>query len=254
MCDDPVTLQKGKKPQAGPGSYDIPTFPDVSPVVPCSASFSMSSSGRSDKGSRTYRAGPGAYYPKVSVTEPRQRCYGFGRARRILSEISAQQTSAGYTPAPQLGHTDSAKFTKAPVYGFGTQEKFFPHGGRSARGQKIPGPGEHNPSDHFTSKASPTPKWGTPRRDDTTPRKSRDVGGPGPGMYKAEESFCSISQQNAPRYGFGTTARPSASETKSKAPGPGSYSTCNTTRTGHSSVGDGAPRWTISGRTNAVDS
>lgn len=248
---------KVKPPRPGPGSHDITQFPDVSPVVPSAAAFSIASGREEGRAAIKARAGPGSYYPRLDLTRPKECCYGFGRSRRLLS--NAAREGQYDTPAPQLAQGDNSNlgsarhFTRAPGYGFGSEGKFSTVVGdacnTAGRGTKMPGPGEHNPSDHFSSKAGMGPSFSvtSSRRDSGPSKRDPRADGPGPGEYKVTDKE-SQRYKAAPRFGFGSTARPMGCHAKSKLPGPGSYSTMNTTRTGHSSVGGSAPKWSMGGR------
>jgi len=237
---------KVKLPAPGPGSHDVPLFPDASPIVPAAAAFSMASGREGGRTVRKARAGPGSYYPRLDLTRTTECCYGFGRSKRVLSEVGKSEVPGHGTPAANLAQGDSGKFDRAPGYGFGSEDKFKTPGvsadGCAGRHSKKPGPGEHNPSDHMSSKAWHGPSYSaTPRRDDNTPRRAK-ADGPGPGEYRC--GFLAA-EKASPRYGFGTTARPMGCQLKSRSPGPGSYSTSTTTRTGHTTVGGSAPRWSM---------
>jgi len=243
-----------KPPRPGPGSHDITQFPDVSPVVPSAAAFSIGS-GREDRAPRKARAGPGSYYPKLDLTTPKQSCYGFGRSRRLLGR--AAREGLHDTPAPRLVQGDTndlgsgRHFTKAPSFGFGSENRFSTVIGdacnTAGRGTKMPGPGEHNPDDHFSSKAGLGPSFSVTlsRRDNAVKKQHFRADGPGPGEYKVADRG-SQKYKTAPSFGFGTTARPMGCHAKSKLPGPGTYSTLNATRTGHNCVG--GPKWSMRGR------
>jgi len=253
MGEGPVNIKQGgtvkKKPnRPGPGSHDIPMFPENSPIVPSAAAFTMAS-GREEKGGKKTRAGPGAYYPRLQLSRPTERCYGFSRTRRFGEEPAVKVDG----PAPKLEQGDNAKFNRAPGHGFGTEEKFFKTPGASSdyvpRGMKMPGPGEHNPDDHATSNAHVTNavKWAKPPPlDQKNVIKMSNV--PGPGEHKAQQSYDTVCEKTTPKFGFGTTARLMGAHRKSYSPGPGAYSTMNTTRTGHSCVGGSAPRWSMASR------
>jgi len=246
---------KAKVAKPGPGSHDIPVFPDASPVVPSSSSFTMAV-GRNERTPRKTRAGPGAYYPKLDLTREKERCYGFGKSPRLLSEVSSERKGGGTgTPAPHLAHVDNHNFKKSAGFGFGTEEKFFRSFATSdhvGRGTKQPGPGEHSPLDHITSKVPPGPSYSMSSGRQKAREKDKQeaiAAGPGPGEYKPDDALKLSSREKAsPRFGFGTTARLMGCQYKSRTPGPGSYSTSNTTRTGHSSVGGSAPKWSMAGR------
>lgn len=246
------TFPQHRANRPGPGSHTIPTFPDASPVLPCGAAFTMAA-GRDIKAARKARTGPGSYHPRLSLTGPIQPCYGFGRAKRLLNDDgtgAGSERKADSKAEPRLAQGDNHIFNKAPGWGFGTEEKFFGAPHSDSRSSRMPGPGEHNPSDHMTSTASAAPSWRMskpPRHSSETPRRA-SADAPGPGNYRPEESFKAISKEKAaPRFGFGTTARMKYEHHKVKMPGPGAYSTSNKTRTGHATTGS-SPKWSMSGR------
>lgn len=244
----------------GPGSHDLPAFPEPSPAstVASPAAYSMPSSRRDQQQpEKPSRLGPGAYHPKAELVRTCEPRASFGRAPRLMSEPPRSLASA--TPGPQLPQGDSARFKASPRYGFGTTVKNFgaPRtiwDAGPGRGTKSPGPGEHCPDDRGTSQyagvAGPAYSMAAPRREpEPAPRKKP---APGPGSYASEECEAhSSTRPAAPRAKFGTAARAPAwpaNGGRRELPGPGRYGH-GATRTGHAGFGDSTPRWTMpSGR------
>eukprot|EP00929_Paragymnodinium_shiwhaense_P113125 TRINITY_DN8138_c0_g1_i2.p2 TRINITY_DN8138_c0_g1~~TRINITY_DN8138_c0_g1_i2.p2 ORF type:complete len:191 (-),score=28.33 TRINITY_DN8138_c0_g1_i2:359-931(-) len=174
-----------RQPSPGPGSHDIPVFPEKSPssLLGASAAFSMGSGARSCQVvPRRTGLGPGAHHAKFSVTERRHGGYGFGRQRRFGRPCTEK------TPAADLTQTDNANFKRSPCFGFGTQEigVSLDEKGKPGRGVRMPAPGDHNPDDRCSSQVKSGPAYSaTPRRGFDEP--VRKVKGPGPGSYDAED-------------------------------------------------------------------
>mmetsp|Transcript_50035 Transcript_50035/g.88179 ORF Transcript_50035/g.88179 Transcript_50035/m.88179 type:complete len:274 (-) Transcript_50035:81-902(-) len=251
---------KAKARRPGPGSHDIPAFPEKVPTstMPTAPGYSIAQgAGLEEPVKKRDKVGPGAYHPRRTVTEKAAPGYGFGRARRVLSETrSERHRNDPGTPAPQMEQKDNQNYVHAPKYSFGSEEKFFRCPGiwsdLPGRGSKMPGPGEHNPDDRITSRPDMKingPSWSaTPRRGGVETKLSSRSFTPGPGAYRPEDAAPTSEVKVTPRYKFGTAARLAGVEVDKKAPGPGQYSTTNTTRTGHSSVGGSAPKWSMPGR------
>merc|ERR1712137_986961 len=231
---------KTKLETPGPGAHDLPTFPAKHPTsnVVGPAVFTMAQ-GRQEPTARNDRVGPGQYHPKHEGVERRPPGWGFGCQKRVLSEPSNHL----YTPAAQLGQVDNENYKRAPRYGFGSSERVFEIPGmvseRRDQKFKTPGPGQHNPNDTITTKMPSIPSFSVvPRRP---PKSGRS--GPGPGSYEQTHT----TRRSTPNCKFSAAGR--MLDSKKKTPGPGQYTTSNATRTGHSSIGDSAPRWSMPGRT-----
>jgi len=200
--------------------------------------------GRQEATPRKDRVGPGQYHPRHEGVERRTPGWGFSSQKRVLSEPPKHQ----YTPAAQLAQVDNDNYKRAPQYGFGSSERVFEIPGmvseRRDQEFKTPGPGQHNPNDSKTTKMQSIPAFSVvPRRQVNFNRP-----GPGPGSYEPTPNI----QRSTPNCKFGVAGRMLVSNPKSsrKTPGPGQYTTSNATRTGHSSIGDSAPRWSMPGRSD----
>lgn len=254
----------GREP--GPGSFDIPSFPEPLPTSTMDHQVSYSiGSGRKDSTREHYvsRVGPGSYHPRVSClknnptfrqTDPGTSGYGFGRSARVLSEpLSARQRARD--PGPAMEQADNRKYKHAPQYSFGGEEKFFRSPGiwddLPGRGQRLPGPGEHCPDDRSTSKYAET---SGPSYSIAPPPPEKLSGppihAPGPGAYVLKDGDGHTSKAAAPpQWTFGTSPRKNAAHPSDKRTlvGPGRYTSVGVTRTGHSTLGSSGG-WTMSGR------
>lgn len=240
MSDADTGKSKSKVAPPGPGKYDLPCFPNDIPSshVGNAAKFSMGK-GRTQPPRRSDAADPGKYHPNTAATTARSASWGFGSAPRTFNLGS--QTKSQRTPGASLGQIDNPNFSRSPRYGFGSGERsqFTPRGAKS-----TPGPGQHNPDSSKTSQMRAEPSFSAaPRREETVNKKL-----PGPGSYTVMESQAQT-WKGSPRYKFGTSVRTSAQDNKKAGtPGPGQYAVANMTRTGHNSVGDSAPKWSMPGR------
>lgn len=235
MAEEPKS--KCKVPPPGPGMYDLPSFPNDHPAshVGTSSKFSMGKS-RPEPSVRRDAADPGKYHPNSLAIQKRSSAWGMGTAKRMLSEPSKSQQ----TPGPSLSQIDNPQYFRSPCYGFGSQERMEK---AAVRGQVRPGPGQHNPEINATSKMRSVPSYSAaPRREATVNQKL-----PGPGSYSATDATVQT-WKASPRYKFGSAARTVIE--KPSAPGPGQYSVVNLTKTGHSSMGDSAPKWSMTSRPN----
>lgn len=199
--------------------------------------------GRKEPAARRDAADPGKYHPNVSVVQPRAASWGFGSSRRMLSEPSKLQRSI---PGVCVGQTDNPNYFRSPRYGFGSTERDQnPVEGSWVNPEDMkfrrPGPGQHNPKSDYTSAmdASPSVTMG-PRRELAVNMKL-----PGPGSYTIDDGKAQT-WKSSPRFKFGSSQR-GVSE-KQGPPGPGQYKVANMTKTGHSSMGDSAPKWSMTGR------
>eukprot|EP00746_Dinoflagellata_sp_MGD_P006350 gnl/MRDRNA2_/MRDRNA2_112377_c0_seq1.p1 gnl/MRDRNA2_/MRDRNA2_112377_c0~~gnl/MRDRNA2_/MRDRNA2_112377_c0_seq1.p1 ORF type:complete len:275 (+),score=47.17 gnl/MRDRNA2_/MRDRNA2_112377_c0_seq1:75-827(+) len=236
------TKSKSKVPPPGPGNYELPSFPNDHPAshVSVSSKFSMGK-GRPEPSARKDAADPGKYHPNVQAVQPRSAAWGFGSAKRMLSEPSKSQA----TPGANLGQIDNPMYFRSPRYGFGSTERMGnPIPGTNAtedKKNKRPGPGAHNPDINVTSKMRSVPSYtAAPRRENTVNLKL-----PGPGSYTATDAS-NQTWKASPRYKFGSAARQIVE--KASTPGPGQYTVANLTKTGHNSVGDSAPKWSMTAR------
>lgn len=221
----------------GPGNYELPSFPNDHPAshVCSAAKFSMGR-GRNEPAKRTDAADPGKYHPNVAATMGRSAAWGFGSAKRMLSEPSKHKT-----PGPTIGQIDNPNYFRSPRYGFGTTERQFGATDKDSKDAKRPGPGQHNPNIDATSKMNSVPSYtAAPRRELTMNSKL-----PGPGSYSVMSSTTQT-WSSSPRFKFGTATR--TTKERRGPPGPGQYSVVNMTKTGHASVGDSAPKWSMTGR------
>jgi len=235
------TKSKSKVPVPGAGTYDLPSFPNDHPCshVGTSSKYSMGK-GRPEPAHRKDAADPGKYHPNVTACQPRSSAWGFGGAKRMLSETSKAHT----TPGPNLAQIDNPLYFKSPRYGFGSTERSMNMNGndeKSEKRNKKPGPGAHNPDINCTSKMRSVPSYSA------APRREVKVGAklPGPGTYTATEAS-NQTWRASPRYKFGSAARTVIE--KASTPGPGQYSVAGLTKTGHACVGDGAPKWSMTAR------
>jgi hypothetical protein len=235
------TKSKSKVPPPGPGNYELPSFPNDHPAshVATSSKFSMGK-GRPEPSSRKDAADPGKYHPNTVAVQPRTAAWGFGTAKRVLSEPTRSQA----TPGASLGQIDNPQYFRSPRYGFGSTERNNTIPGTSATEEKKckrPGPGAHNPDINVTSKMRSVPSYtAAPRREVTVNLKL-----PGPGSYTASDAQ-SQTWKASPRYKFGSAARQCLE--KKSTPGPGQYTVAGLTKTGHSSVGGSAPQWSMTSR------
>lgn len=242
----------------GPGSHDLPSFPDTAPLsnVLKAAAFTMGAAHRVTRAegrANKQRGGPGAQNPRYNVVEKKHCGHGFGRSRRVLSEVPGRNRHC--TPAPQAEQIDSSSYRNAPQFSFGSAAKDDPSGftavRRNPRGCKAPGPGEHNPDDTWTSKSVSAPMCSaTPRREvlevslhSQSRARSLSARMPGPGSYGSGRLGGELSETSPPCYGFGTTARLPSSFKERRHPGPGQYDVSGSTRTGHAT--DHAPKWSM---------
>jgi len=240
---------------AGPGSHDIPLFPDKSPSsrLASSGAFSFGSGQRdSSLAMRRRGLGPGGHHPKFNLTERRHSGHGFGKQRRFSATGPCK---ARDTPAPALEQGDNQNFKRPPRYSFGTTEigLNLDERGKPPRGVREPGPGDHNPDDRCSSMVKSTPAYSaTPRRGAEEPVKKDK--GPGPGSYDFEA--VEKTKQAAPSMVFGSSARNAAASDAERRgnvkPGPGHYGVTNKTRTGHNSLGMGgsSPGFSMGRRIN----
>jgi hypothetical protein len=222
----------------GPGNYELPSFPNDHPAshVQSAAKFSMGR-GRAEPAKRSDVADPGKYHPKLEATMSRSAAWGFGSAKRMMSEPSKHKT-----PGPSIGQIDNPNYFKSPRYGFGTSERSALSRAGESEKSKRPGPGQHNPNIDVTSKMNSVPCYtASPRREVSMTSKA-----PGPGSYSISDS-ANLTWGSIPRVKFGTATR-SHKERTGRAPGPGQYSVMNMTKTGHASMGDSAPKWSMTGR------
>lgn len=233
---------KSKVPPPGPGNYDVPSFPCDHPAshVATSSKFSMGK-GRPEPSARKDFADPGKYHPNTTAVQPRPSAWGFGSAKRMLSEPSKSQQ----TPGATLGQIDNPQYFRSPRYGFGsTERQAFPIPGTNCteeKKSKRPGPGAHNPDINVTSKMKSVPSYtAAPRRELSVNQKL-----PGPGSYTATDGQTQT-WKSSPRYKFGSAARSVLDRTTT--PGPGQYSVAGITKTGHISVGESAPKWSMTSR------
>lgn len=225
----------------GPGNYELPSFPNDHPSshVPIASKFSMGK-GRPEPAQRKDGADPGKYHPQMSPVMQRSAAWGFGTAKRMMSNTNNKNK----TPGPAIGQIDNPNYFKSPRYGFGSTERnaLKGLGIMDSDKHKRPGPGQHNPNIDATSKMNAVPSY------TAAPRRDLSPGGPklpGPGSYSVGDSS-NQTWASSPRFKFGTATR--AHKERRGAPGPGQYSVVNMTKTGHASVGDSAPKWSMTGR------
>lgn len=245
-------IWRNRRPE--PGSYDIPVFPGAHPssLVTKAAAYSVGVDRQPVERLLAARLGPGSYHPKPQVLEKNEVGGSFERQSREGGCPRPEKT-----PAPSLVHRDNPKFRTAPNFSFATadQQGLWEQQTHHGRGARMPGPGEHCPYDGETSgyakmagpaySIAPVPKVVKPRQ----PPKPV----PGPGAYNREDRDRSSSlNPAAPRTKIGTAQRvlhghPMGPSHRNSLVGPGRYDG-GSTRTGHSSFGGSAPRWTMRGR------
>jgi len=156
------------KVSPGPGSHDLPIFPDPHPssTIASSGGFSMASDGGRMARKKKTRMGPGSHHPKYEVVESCHHGHVFSGQKRFERVVGCADT-----PGPTLLHGDHPRFKRPPTFGFGNTEKFFMCPGlwgkaQLGRGLKMPAPGEHNPDDSASSRRPTGPAYSaTPRRN-----------------------------------------------------------------------------------------
>lgn len=237
MGDEETSKSKSKVAPPGPGKYDLPSFPTDQPIshVANSAKFSMGK-GRPEPLKRSDNADPGKYHPNLATVTARPAAWGFGSSQRAMSGPSKSQQ----TPGPALGQIDNPLFYKSPRYGFGSAARTH-EVDRQEKKSKKPGPGQHNPDITMTSKCKSTPSYSAASRRESLVNSKL----PGPGTYTVTDSGTQT-WKSSPRYKFGTAGR--GVMDKKGPPGPGQYTVAGLTNTGHGTMGDAAPKWSMTGR------
>lgn len=267
-----ATEKVQSKLHPGPGSHDLPSFPDQHPSLLSSCSYSMG--GTCATNSKADRLGPGSHHPKwcKSSTYKRSPGYGFGKERRPFIEQSPRRPAT--TPHAQLEQGDHSTFKGTPKFSFGSTERVPPyqtcvgmtlkdkfveratthsHGtGEKQRGARRPDPGTYDVDDLATSRMSSSPAYSVSSRRDSGEGPLKNSADPGPGSYASEECGKSI-YKAAPRAKFSTAPRgvserlPSTARTSRSVPGPGQYLTQNCTRTGDI-ANKSSPAWPMPSR------
>jgi hypothetical protein len=250
-----TTEKSRSKMYPGPGSHDLPLFPDTNPSLNASCQYSMGSLAHeaTTTSIKKERLGPGAHHPKWFETSTYKRSpgYGFGRQRRPMdTQAQSPRKVFDVTPHSKLPLDDHSCFKKSPQFSFGSKDRFSfgSMAQRCERGTRLPDPGSYNLNDLVTSRMNSPPAYSvSPRREECGApiKKSKE---PGPGSYPSEECHKSI-YKAAPRAKFSTAPRgvaedPGSARLSRSVPGPGQYSS-NCTRT---SANRCSPAWSMPGR------
>lgn len=245
----------------GPGSHNVPSHWNGelrSSRVATSTAFSMTK----DEDKRTQRgdkAAPGHYEPNHDAYLKSTVKYAFSGEKRHLTEKS----KASATPGPANEPGDNQNFHRPPQFSFGNTARVlqipgglasYSNAQKTNQKQPFPGPGQHDAKHEASSKVVCGPSFSTPAKRD--PFANSKTHNPGPGAY---EKVPEGKELNTPRYGFGTAARMllptspaekaggGAATAKKAPPGPGEYAV-EKTHKGAIPVGEGAPKWSMTGR------
>jgi hypothetical protein len=133
--------------------------------------------------------------------------WGFGTEKRR----SLEARDAAKTPSPNQ-YKIPQRITEGPKFGMGIKLKPI-----DSSNSKI-GPGQYDTMniDNIRMKGKIGFSLGKSKRSET----ALSLKVPGPGQYDTSM----VDKRSDPRYGFGSSKRPSPAPTKSASPGPGNYS------------------------------
>jgi len=139
---------------------------------------------------------------------------------------------------------DNQNYNRAPCASFGSSERKL---NQAQNRTKVPGPGQHNPDNGISSKYSSPPAFTVLQRREPGEAPNSKTN-PGPGEYSIDASKTQT-RKSAPSCRLGTAARFVMDGSKKGVnAAPGQYNVVNMSRTGHASVADSAPKWSMTGR------
>ncbi|CAI2366941.1 unnamed protein product [Moneuplotes crassus] len=210
-------VKRVKNVLPGPGSYTIP-----GEIGRESPKFSLSPKRKEIDRSTKLRDSPGPsdYHPEYSFTKKDSPKNGFGSQKRFvpspkkrknLSKIILRNINNKLSESID---PDKASKKKSPSFSFGTSNR------SSIVKRMHPGPGDYA----IPSQIASGKRFSMGGR---TKLNSTLFETPGPGQYNPSDR---ITIRNDPKFGIGSSQRPSASTTKN-LPGPGAYNTESNGRT-----------------------
>lgn len=204
----------------GPGSHEIPSFPEAWPTstTSCSASFTVGTRLDLDKTDlHQDRRGPGVYSPKKEFTEEAGPAHSFPGSPRLVDCATATSrrhgTFTGRGPGFDLAQQDNHMYPVAPSHGVSKEQRFFRAPGGlwedlPGRGCVMPGPGSHWPDDSRLSTNKQVTTYSmAKKRAASTPRPVPTNKLPGPGDYTLRTEDLARAPQASPRCVFGSARR-----------------------------------------------
>lgn len=165
--------------------------------------------------------GPGVYQAKEVMGDAPKFSMG---TRNSQSSITMKNSNPGpgtYQPV-NVTHV-SNKYSIKGKHNFGTQLVVSPDGGHekvpSNVDGNVPGPGAYSAKTSYVFRNNGNSKFGTEARPGLNSNQHANT--PAPNAYSRDAK--SAVMKSAPRFGFGSSTRPTSHGGRTQVPGPGTY-------------------------------